>query len=150
MQGNDVDRLSDDALAKSKQAFATHSDDAHKAASQAHQAAYRAADSAGRPSLAQSHLQQAAQHDRHADATTYEGKASVAHRATQTARATGKPEDHDKAANAHQDAADVRPSAFGRQAMGGPDHTMAQMQHQGAARIARAPKPTQGGPVDVG
>lgn len=99
-----TDALSDQAMAASKTAFATHSDDAHKQAAQAHRAAYQSAESNGRPSLAKHHLQQAAMHDRHADPTTAEGKQSSAWRATDKARQSGKASDHRVAADAHRDA----------------------------------------------
>jgi hypothetical protein len=100
-----VDALSDKALAASKLAALTHLDAHHKAASEAHQAAFAAAHNASRPSLAQSHLHQAADHDKSADPTCPEGKCAAAMRATMKARDSGKAEDHDKAEQAHKDAA---------------------------------------------
>jgi hypothetical protein len=100
-----VDQLSDEAHRASKLALATHGLDEHKAAADAHKAAFMAAQANSRPSLAQHHLQAAAQHDRYADPTTKEGKAASAHRLSIKARQTGKPEDHDAAEQAHKDAA---------------------------------------------
>jgi hypothetical protein len=100
-----VDELSDKALCASKAAHATHSEDAHRDAAKAHRAAYQAAESSSRPSLAATHLQQAAAHDRHVDPTTAEGKQSAAWRATAEARQSSKAADHRAAADAHRDAA---------------------------------------------
>ncbi len=99
-----VDQLSDEAHRASKLALATHGEDAHQDAKEKHQAAFMAAQASNRPSLAQHHLQAAAQHDRCCDPTTKEGKASAAHRLSVKARASGKPEDHDAAEAAHKDA----------------------------------------------
>ena len=108
MNGNPVDQLSDDAMAASKAAQASHTPALHQDASKKHQAAHIGALSGKRPSLAQHHLQLAALHDRHGDPTTPEGKTTVAHQASAIANASGKAPDHEAAANAHGEAADAR------------------------------------------
>jgi hypothetical protein len=136
----EVDALSDKALAASKLAHTTHSDDAHKSAKVAHEAAYMAARAADRPSLAASHLQQAAEHDRACDATTCEGKGAAAHRATLKARASGKAQDHKDAAQAHKDASSAASeSGNGRLSM---RHSELSYQHDDTARrIENPPQP---------
>lgn len=131
-----VDQACDHALAASKTAEQTHSEEHHKAAKAAHEQAYALASAAGRPSLASSHLQQAAKHDAHADPTSPLGKTSAAKRATAKARASGKPEDHDAAAQAHQDAA----HAHGEEKGAGGNHFSASYEHQNKAAQLRAPK----------
>lgn len=133
------DALCDRALNASKLAEQTHAPEHHKAAKQAHEQAYQAASAAGRPSLAQSHLQAAAKHDKHQDPTTPEGKSSAAHLATQKARTSGKPEDHDAAANAHDDASKAQqlghPAFLGEGQHGGMSH-----QHKMTADKIRNPQ----------
>src|ERR1019366_2632707 len=106
MARTSVDGLADDALTASKQARITHEPDDHKFAADAHKKAARAADAAGRPSLASNHLQQAAIHDRTLnDPDSSEFKTEAAHIATRQAKKTGMASDHKAAAEAHQDAA---------------------------------------------
>lgn len=101
-----VDQFADDALTASKQARMSNEPDDHKAAAEAHKKAAFAADRAGRPSLASSHLQQAAVHDRTInDPDSPEFKCAQAHIATKQAKKTGKAVDHKQAAEAHQNAA---------------------------------------------
>jgi hypothetical protein len=133
----DVDGLSDAALAASKLAKTTHQDEHHQAAKAAHEAAYKAADGANRPSLAQHHLQKAASHDQHADPTTPLGKGAIAHRASAKAKASGKAEDHDVAAQAHAEAAQAHhDDGNARQAA---VHGSLHQQHGEAARQIRQP-----------
>src|ERR1019366_10732217 len=109
---SDVDAACDHALACTKVAQQTHDPAHHQVAKQAHEVAHAAATAAGRPSLAQSHLQLAAGHDQSADPTTPAGKGGVAHNLTLKARQPGsKPEAHDAAAQAHQDASQAHHDA---------------------------------------
>jgi hypothetical protein len=145
-----VDQLSDAAMGASKMALQTHDDGHHKAAKQAHEAAYQAASANNRPSLAQHHLQAAALHDQHQDGSTALGKGSAAHRATAKARASGKAEDHDAAKIAHEDAAQAhRDNGGGKPAFA---HGEAAWQHGAQAEKIRNPPPKQGQdrPMPVG
>jgi hypothetical protein len=133
---NEVDKCCDNALSAGKLAMTTHSDDHHKAAQAAHEQAYAHAKVAERPSLANAHLQMAALHGRHADPTTPEGMSSAAFRATNKARASGKPEDHDAAAQAHEDAGKASATAALPN-----DHGSTAFRHRDQARALRSPPP---------
>jgi hypothetical protein len=135
---NEVDKCCDNALSAGKLAMTTHSDDHHKAAQAAHEQAYAHAKVADRPSLANSHLQMAALHGRHADPTTPEGKSSAAFRATNKARASGRAEDHDAAAQAHEDAGKAQFSGLGAAPN---DHGSTAFRHRDQARALRSPPP---------
>jgi hypothetical protein len=139
---SDVDALCDHALACSKYANQTHQDKDHQAAKQAHESAHLAATMAGRPSLAQTHLQAAALHDKHADPTTPEGKGSLAHRLTMKARQSGKPEDHEAAHQAHQDAGQAHQDG-GNMRESNKHFSMAS-DHQMTANKMRNPAPRPG------
>lgn len=134
---NEVDALTDKALAASKIAQVTHQDQHHKDAADAHSAAFGAAQAGERPALAQHHLQQAALHARHADPTEPEGKGEAAHRATAKARASGDAKDHDAAAQAHEDAHQAFSDAGNGKRAG--QHMMASGDHTMAAQRLRAP-----------
>jgi hypothetical protein len=137
--GNPVDELSDKAMGASKVARTTHSNDAHQEASKAHQTAFAAASLAGRPSLAQHHLQEAADHDAHTDPTTLEGKQAHAARASQKADASGDPKDHDAAQLAHEDARDAASErGMGKAQM---KHDSQATKHQMKAHDLRKPPP---------
>jgi hypothetical protein len=107
--GNEVDELSDGAMAATKLAELTHQPEHHQDAANKHFAAAHCAQQSSRPSLAQHHLQQAAVHGAKADPTTPAGKAEAAHRATAKARQSNGAADHKTAADVHGDAA----QAFG-------------------------------------
>lgn len=144
---SDVDAACDHALACSKLAAQTHDPAHHAAAKQSHENAYAQAKVAGRDSLAQSHLQQAAMHDKAADPSTPEGKGMLAHQASKKAQASGKAEDHDAAAQAHQDAlqAHNEQGGFSRTPT---NHADAQHQHQmSASRIRNPPQRAPDGPM---
>ena len=143
--GNPVDELSDKAMGASKVARTTHSNDAHQEASKAHQTAFAAASLAGRPSLAQHHLREAADHDAHTDPTTLEGKQAHAARASQKANMTGDAKDHENAAQAHDAAKDdAAERGMGKDRM---KHDMAAYDHRAKAERAKKPTPPNMGNV---
>lgn len=136
---SDVDAACDQALAASKLAHTTHDDAHHKAAKEAHENAFGHAKMNERPSLAQTHLQAAALHDKHADPTTPEGKSSAAFRASKKAKASPSPDTHDAAASAHQDASAAHAEGGnGKLAM---VHSNTGYEHSNSAARMRAPKP---------
>jgi hypothetical protein len=140
-----VDQFADEALQASKQARMSHEPDDHKMALVAHKKAASAADVAGRPSLASTHIQQAAVHDRTLnDPDSSEFKSEAAHIATKQAKKTGKAADHKAAAEAHQDAAGAAAdNGDHAQAM---RHQQAQFSHENDSRVA-AVKEAVPGPV---
>lgn len=141
---SDVDAACDHALGCSKIAAQTHDPAHHAAAKASHENAYAQAKMAGRDSLAQSHLQQAALHDKHADPSTPEGKGELAHQASAKARASGKPEDHEAAAQAHEDASSAHDQGPPNGRAAGLHSTLA-FQHTNAAnKIKNPPR----GPAD--
>ena len=101
----DIERLCD--LANNASNLARMSDrlDDHADASKAHRRAFETIQSdkgTDRPSLAQTHLEQAARHDKIAnDADSYEQKEVVARAASKKADKTNDAGDHGKAAAAH-------------------------------------------------
>jgi len=146
MPRTNVDQLADEALSASKQARMTHEPDDHKVAAEAHKKAARTADAAGRPSLASSHLQQAACHDRALnDPDSQEFKSEAAHIATKQAKKTGLAKDHKAAAEAHQDAAST--AADNGDHKMAQDHARAAFGHEQDSRVAAAkeavPPPVQ-------
>lgn len=134
-----IDALSDQAMGASKLAHATHAEADHKAASAAHQRAFVAAQAGSRPSLAQHHLQAAAEHDKHADPTTPEGKGEAANRASLKARSTGAAADHKAAQAAHEDASKAYEDAGGSSRRAG-SHMATAFSHQNA--VVRAQRMT--------
>jgi hypothetical protein len=131
-----LDAACDHALACSKLAAVTNEPQHHAAAQASHENAHAQASAAGRQHLANAHLARAADHAAAADPTTPEGKGVAAHLASKKARASGKAEDHEAAAQAHQDAV----SAYAESSKKAPNaHHDAIHQHQVAAQRLQAP-----------